>query len=94
MIIGGEPSAEACAVKPTSSPGTAAVGITNHARIGELEQRKRDQDRRAILEQELQQEQQTLTAQLRAGSGADTAALIRTRSNLVALQRELARNGP
>lgn len=98
MIIGGTQAANACGNAtraPVPSAGrtaTSPMATIASARVSDVEQRQRDQDRRAILEGELQRERQTLAEQTRPGSGIDEAAVNRTRSNLAALQRELGRN--
>lgn len=95
MIIGGAQATNACggaARAPAPSAGRTSTPSMTSVRISDVEQRQRDQDRRAILENELQRERQTLADQLRPGSGADEAAVNRTRSNLAALQRELGRH--
>lgn len=92
MIIGGTQPVSACN-SPSRAPAPSAgrTSMTS-VRVSDAEQRQRDQDRRVILENELQRERQALADQLRPGSGADEAAVNRTRSNLAALQRELGRH--
>lgn len=48
-------------------------------------------ERRQILEQELRQEQAALAAALAAGAAGSAASVERTRANIAALQKELAR---
>lgn len=92
MIIGGARAANNCAGSARAAAPAADRPAMGPMRVSATEQRQRDQDRRAILESELQRERQTLAEQTRPGSGVDEAAVNRTRSNLAALQRELGRN--
>jgi len=97
FIIGGTAQmvcSDTARPRATGARAVTSGGIGTRMTISAADQQQRDQDRQAILEQELQQEQQQLAAQLRAGSGADSAALNRTRSNVLALQRELGRGAP
>ncbi|MEK8031078.1 hypothetical protein AACH06_09655 [Ideonella sp. DXS29W] len=92
MIIGGARAASTCTGSTRAAAPVASRTAVSPMRISDTEQRQRDQDRRAILESELQRERQTLAEQTRQGSGVDEAAVNRTRSNLAALQRELGRD--
>jgi hypothetical protein len=87
MIVGGVGEGDDCAAGHAS-----AARDVRESRVTAATQRLRDDDRRAILLQEMAHEQAALA---RLGSTApsdETAqAVERTRSNLAALQRELSR---
>ncbi|MFZ2987577.1 hypothetical protein [Ideonella sp.] len=101
LIVGGSatPPCDAAWALQTPPPRTPASAnsspVASPLQVTAGEQRQRDQDRRAILTQELAQEQQRLAQLLLRRPGAesdgDHAALQRSRSNLLALQRELDR---
>lgn len=85
-------------VPPTASPapaaGRAAEGKAqatpaSFARISAARQRELDSDRRAILEDELKEEQRALSAASAGHAARDV--LQRHTANVAALQRELAR---
>lgn len=94
MIIGGAAEQGRCAGKPQQRGASASSVPPAHdaMRVSGRDQQRREMERRAILQQELQQEQLALAAQLGGGTAArDPAALVRTRGNVEALKRELAR---
>lgn len=77
-----------------TSLNSARVAAVSPMKIEPVVQRERDQERRRILEEELQKEQSVLGSLLKQGPNADAAALARTHSNLAALRQELARASP
>jgi len=93
---GGGASSTASAAALTPASGSIAARSSGPAglRIEPGVQRERDQERRRILEDELQREQSVLNNLLKSGSGADAATVSRTQSNLSALRQELARATP
>lgn len=89
MIVGGAAESADCA-----NGRTAATPATTgrEARVDAGAQRVRDDDRRAILQQEVARERDELSRLASAPSSeANRLALERTRTNLAALQRELSR---
>ncbi len=90
MIVGGDPTADDC--NRRHGVDAAALPAATQARVEPAVQRARDGDRRAILLRELEREQAEL-AQLQSAPAHDSLAdaLLRTRENVAALQRELAR---
>lgn len=76
---------------PAAAPSRAAVARVQPASfpvIARAEQQQRDRGREAILQDELASEQQRLNQAHAAGAGDDVQQ--RHRSNIAALQRELA----
>jgi len=93
MIVGGVQEPAAC--RPADASPAASPGVRETAReahVDPVAQRLRDDDRRGILLQELAREQDGLARlQSAPASEANRLAIERTRTNLAALQRELAR---
>jgi hypothetical protein len=89
MIVGGLPEPADCTGNRAAVP---ASGSGREARVDAGAQRVRDDDRRAILQQEVARERDELSRLVSAPSSeANRQALERTRTNLAALQRELSR---
>ena len=87
MIVGGAGEVADC----TAGHASAARDV-RESRVSVATQRLRDDDRRAILLQELAHEQAALARLGSAAPSDETAqAFARTRDNLAALQRELSR---
>lgn len=84
VIVGGS---QGCTEPAAAAPAPASPQARDP-------QRQRDQDRRAILETELRQEQAALATLLKDGRPADPAARRRVQDNIDALLRELARTAP
>jgi hypothetical protein len=89
MIVGGVPASPDCG----SGAATASASAGDRAaRVDANAQRVRDDDRRGILLQEVAREREGLARLSSApASEANRQAIERTRTNLAALQRELAR---
>ena len=102
LILGGPVQPQDCkpkAARRRAAPATAvddasAASAAASRRISERDQQRRDVDRRVILQRELQLEQEALAARLQPGRAEDPAAIARSRSNVAALLRELARLAP
>lgn len=80
-IVGG-PAPFDCEAPPSPAPAGDAK-----AKVSAASQRQRDEERLGILKQELEQEER----QLPRAPDADSA--LRTRDNIAALKREMARLG-
>lgn len=93
-IVGGRgaeaPACERVGSRPaaggTTAPSAGPAASSARWRAGDAAV-----ERRQILEQELRQEQAALAAALAAGAAASAASVERTRANIAALQKELAR---
>lgn len=89
MIVGGVPESSDC---KGSAATASASAVDREARVDASAQRLRDDDRRGILLQEVARERDGLARLSSApDSEANRQAIERTRTNLAALQRELAR---
>jgi hypothetical protein len=89
MIVGGAPEPTGC---PNERQPAPSASVARDARVGAGAQRLRDDDRRAILLQEVARERDEQSRLAAApSSDANRQALERVRTNLAALQRELAR---
>lgn len=83
-IVGG-PAPFDCGTKPSAAPADRAADT--RLKVSAASQRQRDEERLSILAQELAQEER----QLPRATDADSA--LRTRDNIAALKREIARLG-
>lgn len=89
MIVGGAAGSSDCR---RATAAAAAPAAYRQARVDANTQRMRDDDRRGILLQELARERDGLARLASApDSQANRQAIERTRTNLAALGRELAR---
>lgn len=95
-VLSGGPAVTRCGAATAATAANPRQLGHDHAstapqmRVSAQTQRTRDEARKAILDHELAQEQARLAALLKAGH-ADAAEVARTRANVDAIQRELAR---
>lgn len=89
-VLSGGPATTQCGAATPPQRGLDRAATAPQMRVSAQAQRTRDEARKAILDQELAQEQARLAALLKT-SNADAAEVTRTRANVDAIQRELAR---